>query len=62
MRAITVTTVSLAPARPPARMLVKVDVDCFLSMIEFCVNDVRHSEERKPTCIYTGIKLSVEGI
>jgi hypothetical protein len=29
---LTVTTVSLAPARPPARMLVSVEVDCFLSI------------------------------
>jgi hypothetical protein len=29
---LTVTTVSLAPASPPARMLVSVEVDCFLSI------------------------------
>ena len=35
------TTVSLAPAKPPARMLVNVDVFCFLVMI---VNVVQRSE------------------
>jgi hypothetical protein len=30
---LTVTTVSLAPASPPARMLVRVEVDCFLSIV-----------------------------
>lgn len=32
-RKLTVTTVSLAPASPPARMLVSVDVFCFLVMV-----------------------------
>ena len=31
-KGLTVTTVSLAPASPPARMLVSVDVFCFLVM------------------------------
>jgi hypothetical protein len=30
---LTVTTVSLAPASPPARILVSVEVDCFLSIV-----------------------------
>lgn len=30
----TVTTVSLAPASPPARILVSVEVDCFLSIVK----------------------------
>jgi hypothetical protein len=33
-RELTVTTVSLAPASPPARMLVSVEVDCFLSIVK----------------------------
>lgn len=45
---LTVTTVSLAPANPPARMLVSVDVFCVLVMI---VNAVQKSEvfgEKEP--------------
>jgi hypothetical protein len=43
-----VTTVSLAPASPPARMLVSVEVDCFLSILLKAVGDLVVSGGKEP--------------
>ena len=61
-KGLTVTTVSLAPASPPARMLVSVEVFCFLVMI---VQDVQKTcgVRKKGTTlmnihIYTNLLIS----
>jgi hypothetical protein len=46
---LTVTTVSLAPARPPARMLVSVEVDCFLSIFVKLFEDLVVLGGKEPT-------------
>ena len=57
---LTVTTVSLAPASPPARMLVSVDVFCFLVMVAIDVQKICGIRRKGTTLMNIHIYIHIQ--